>query len=400
MIEFISEFLQEREALGLRRRMVEVQSAQGPRVSVNGRELLCFCSNNYLGLADHAELKRAAVAATEQYGTGAAASRLVCGSMAVHRELERAVAACKGTQDAILFSSGYAANLGTIPALAGREDAVLVDRLNHASLIDGCRLSGAKLLVYPHCDTDRLEHLLARRDEFRRMLIITDGIFSMDGGIAPLRRIVELAERYGAMTMLDDAHATGILGVAGGGTPEHLGLAGRIDVIMGTLSKAVGSVGGFVAGSYPLVEYLRNTARSFIYTTAPPPGDCAAAIAGLRIIHNEPGRRKRLWRYARRIREAFTQAGLDCGTGTTPIVPLMVGDAERAVQLAAHLFGRGIMAMPIRPPTVHTGTSRLRLTPIATHTDDDIELLISAVLDAAPAYTRHGAARPIEDDKP
>jgi len=396
VIDFISDYLDERERLGLRRHLREVASPQGRTVLVGGRELLCFCSNNYLGLANDPALKRAAKEAVDRFGTGSGASRLICGNMPLHRELERAVAELKGTEDAILFSSGYAANVGTIPALVGRGDAVIIDRLNHASLVDGCRLSGAKLLVYPHRDVGKLEHLLQRRDEFRRVLIVTDGVFSMDGDIAPMREIIDLAERFDAMAMIDDAHATGVLGPDGGGTLAQLGInAGRVDVVMGTLSKAVGSIGGFVAGSSQLIGYLRNTARSFIYTTALPPGDCAAALAGLAIIRDQPERRERLWRHTRRIRGALSSAGLDfCGAGfqpanesaawkgcSTPIIPLIVGDAARAVEVSDGLLERGILVPAIRPPTVPRGSSRLRLTPISTHTDEDVGRLIDATLE-------------------
>ena len=382
MIDFISEYLGERERLGLRRHPREVASPQGRTVLVDGRELLCFCSNNYLGLANDPALKRAAKEAVDRFGTGGGASRLICGNMSPHLQLERAVAGLKGTEDAILFPSGYAANVGTIPALVGRGDAVIIDRLNHASLVDGCRLSGAKLLVYPHCDVGKLKHLLGRRDEFRRVLIVTDGVFSMEGDIAPMTEIIDLAGRFDAMTMIDDAHATGVLGPNGGGTLEHLAIdAGRVDAIMGTLSKAVGSIGGFVAGSNELIDYLRNTARSFIYTTALPPGDCAAALAGLAIIREQPERRERLWRHARRIRDAFSSAGLGCGLGSTPIIPLIVGDSARAVEVSDRLLERGILVPAIRPPTVPRGSSRQRLTPISTHTDDDIGRLIDATLE-------------------
>ena len=379
-MDFIREHLAALEQSGLRRHLREVTSAQGPRVTVDGRELLCFCSNNYLGLANDPALKRAAIRAIEEYGTGGGASRLICGTMTPHRQLEQAIAQLKSTQDAILFPTGYAANVGTIPALVGRGDAVAIDKLNHASIVDACRLSGAKLLVYPHANVAKLERILQRRDEFGRVLIVTDGVFSMDGDVAPAARVAELAARFDAMTMIDDAHGTGVLGPRGGGTLEHLGLAGRFDVVMGTLSKAVGSVGGFVAGSAELVDYLRNTARSFIYTTAPPPGDCAAAMEGLRIIREEPQRRRLLWRHARRIREAFRAAGLDCGLSSTPVIPLILGKAACAVAVAQGLLERGILALPIRPPTVAQGTSRLRITPIATHTDNDVDQLIAAVL--------------------
>jgi len=364
---------------GLLRRPVTVEGRQGPRVRVNGAEYLCFCSNNYLGLADHPALAEAAKAAVDKYGTGSGASRLVSGTMSVHRELEGAVARFKGAEAAIVFPTGYMANTGTIPALAGRGDTVYCDRLNHASIFDGCRLSGATLRIYPHKDIAKLDELLGRERE-GAALVITDTVFSMDGDLAPLPDLVEVCERHGAMLMIDEAHATGVLGEHGRGAAEHFGIApGRIPVVMGTLSKAAGSLGGYVAGSRGLIGLLVNKARSFIYTTALPPAVCAASIAGLSIIEREPERRAALWARAKQLQDGLRKLGFDIGPTETPITPLIVGESAAAVELSKKLFERHILAPAIRPPTVPEGAARIRLTPMATHTPEDIAELIAAL---------------------
>ena len=364
---------------GLLRRPVTVTSGQGPRVTVDGRELLCFCSNNYLGLADHPALAEAARAAAQEYGTGSGASRLISGTMAVHRELEDAVARFKQTEAAIVFPTGYMANVGVIPTLVGRGDTVYCDRHNHASIFDGCRLSGATLRVYPHVDVDKLDALLGRK-RAGRALVITDTVFSMDGDIAPLPELVEVCERRGTMLMIDEAHATGVLGEGGRGATEHFGVEpGRIPVVMGTLSKAVGSLGGYVAGSGDMIDLLVNKARSFIYTTALPPAVCAASIAGLRIIEGEPERREALWRRTRQLQDGLRARGFDIGATETPITPALVGESRAAVDLSNRLLDAGILAPAIRPPTVPEGSARIRLTPMATHAAEDVDALLSAL---------------------
>ena len=380
---------------GLLRRPVTVEGRQGPRVRVNGAEYLCFCSNNYLGLADHPALAEAAKAAVDKYGTGGGASRLVSGTMAIHRELEDAVARFKGAEAAIIFPTGYMANVGTIPALVGRSDTVYCDRLNHASIFDGCRLSGATLRVYPHKDIAKLDELLGRERE-GAALVVTDTVFSMDGDLAPLPALADVCERHGAMLMIDEAHATGVLGETGRGAAEHLGKNGdwhqrseaktclsplfsqRL-IVMGTLSKAAGSLGGYVAGSRDLIDLLVNKARSFIYTTALPPAVCAASIAGLRIIEQEPERRAALWARAKQLQDGLRKLGFDIGPTETPITPLIVGESAAAVELSKKLFERHILAPAIRPPTVPEGGARIRLTPMATHTAEDIDALIAAL---------------------
>jgi len=374
-----SEILDYLERSGLRRRPVTIDGPQGPRVHIGDREFLCFCSNNYLDLANHPDLIDAATDAARRYGTGTGASRLVSGSMTVHHKLEEAVARLKRTDAALLFPTGYMANLGTIPALVGRGDTIFCDRLNHASVFDGCRLASATLRVYPHRDADALDHLL-RRERGGRTLVVTDSVFSMDGDLAPLPDLLEVCERHGATLMIDEAHATGVMGATGRGAAEHFGIEpGRIPVLMGTLSKAVGSIGGYVAGSTDLIDLLLNRARSFIYTTAPPPPACAAAAAGLRLIQAEPQRRTALWERTRQLHDGLRRLGLDIGPSQTPITPVIVGDARAALALAQKLLERGILAPAIRPPTVPEGSARIRITPMATHTTDDVAALLDAI---------------------
>lgn len=370
------------KAEGLYRSPHCVMDAQGPRVRVGDRDYLCFCSNNYLGLAAHPEVRQAAIHAIEKYGWGSGASRLVSGTMHLHLALEKELADFKGTEAAILFPSGYMANLGVISALLGPRDTVIVDKLNHASIIDGCRLSGARLRVYPHCDLERLERILAGSAGSPRKLVVTDGIFSMDGDLAPLPAIVRLAQRHGAWVMVDEAHATGVLGAHGRGAAELLGVEEGVAISLGTLSKALGGSGGFVAGSAALIEYLRNRARSFIYTTAPPPAACAAAHAALRIVRREPGLRSAVARNADRLRRGLGVLGLDTMGSAHQIIPVRVGESGAAVNLANKLFERGIMAPAIRPPTVPRGMSRIRLTVTAGHGDGDIDFLLQAFREA------------------
>ena len=331
--------LDELAEAGLLRSPVTIDGPQGPRVRVDGTEYLCFCSNNYLGLADHPALIEAAKAALDRFGAGSGASRLVSGTMTPHHELEEAVARFKRTEAAIVFPTGYMANLGAIQALVGRGDTVFCDRLNHASIFDGCRLSGATLRVYPHKDAGALDVLLGRERQ-GQALVVTDTVFSMDGDLAPLPDLVAVCERHGAMLMIDEAHATGVLGRTGRGAAEHFGLEGRIPVVMGTLSKAVGSLGGYVVGTRDLIDLLVNRARSFIYTTALPPSVCAAARAGIEVIEREPGRREALWARARQLQEGLRHRGFDIGAGETPITPVMVGDTKAAVKLSRRLFDR------------------------------------------------------------
>ena len=372
-----------REA-GLFRECVEVQSPQDARVTVDGRDYVCFCSNNYLGLAGDPRIGAAATAAIERYGWGSGASRLVSGTMTPHRELEEALARFKGAEDALVFPTGYMANIGTIAALVGGDDLVIGDQLNHASIIDGCRLSQATYRVYRHCDVDaarRLLQLLRLNRPRGRVLIVTDSVFSMDGDLAPLPALAALAREFGAMLMIDEAHGTGVLGERGRGAAELLGVEDGVHVTVGTLSKALGGIGGFVAGSRPLIELLRNRARSFIYTTALPAPACAAAMAALRIIEAEPERRARVLAVAGRVRGGLRAAGYDTMQSEHHIIPVLVGETGATAEFAGHLRDRGVLAPSIRPPTVPEGQSRVRLSAMATHSDEDIELLLAAAAD-------------------
>lgn len=373
---FIDERLRRRDEQGLRRRLRWIAGEQDRWVDVDGRRALLLCSNNYLGLANHPALREAAVRALGESGVGAGASRLVSGSMREHRELEDALAELKRTEAALVFTSGYHANVGTIPALVGRDDEVFSDALNHASLIDGCRLSRAKVSVYPHVDLDRLEALL-QGSRANRRLIVTDSIFSMDGDEAPLAAICDLADRYGAMTLVDEAHATGAVGPRGSGVVGREGLQDRVTVQMGTLGKALGCFGAFVAGRRALIELLINEARSFVFTTALPPAIVAAARAAVEIVTEGDALRAALAANASQLYRGLTSLGLDV-PHESHILAVVIGAPERTMALSARLLELGIYVQGIRPPTVPEGTSRLRVALMATHTREDLEAALSA----------------------
>ncbi len=378
-MEFIGEELTALKKKGLYRAFRTIEGAQGPRVRIGGREIILLCSNDYLGLANHPALRKAAEGALKRYGFGAGASRLVSGTMVLHRELEERIAAFKGTESALLFNSGYAANTGVIPALAGRGDTVFSDRLNHASIVDGCLLSRAAVRRYRHADVGHLERLLADAEKSRTRLIVTDGVFSMDGDVAPLAEIVKLAGRYGAAVMVDDAHGTGVIGENGRGTAEHLGVdMRRIDVHMGTLGKGLGAFGAFVAGSKDVIDLLVNRARPFIYSTALPPAVVVAALAALDIIEREPERRVMLWEKARFMRKGLEELGFDTMNSGTQIIPLLVGDAGKAVAMTEALLAENVFAQAVRPPTVPEGTARIRVTVTAVHSQRDLEKALDA----------------------
>jgi len=381
-MDFLSETLDDLARSGLLREMRRIEGTQGATVRIDRSEYVCLCSNNYLSFASRPELIRAAVEAAEEFGCGSGASRLVSGNMALHEKLEGAIARFKGRPSAILFPTGYMANVGAISALVSHNDAVIVDKLDHASIIDGCRLSGARMLVYRHYDPGRLDLVLRRAANHRRKLVITDSVFSMDGDIAPLPPIIDVCNKHGAMLMIDEAHATGVLGATGRGTEEHFGIAEGDPqsrrIIMGTLSKAVGSLGGFVAGSQELIDYLRNTARSFIYTTALPPSVCAASLAGLNLIETDPQPleklRSNISLLNRLLKDALPDTGgpLPQSSPVTPIIPIQIGDAGKAVTISGKLFEAGYLCPAIRPPTVPAGTSRLRVSLQADHTEDQL----------------------------
>ncbi|MCE3266017.1 MAG: 8-amino-7-oxononanoate synthase [Solirubrobacterales bacterium] len=363
--------LEELRASGLYRRLRVIESPQGPQVLLDGRAMLLLCSNDYLGLADHSHVRRAASDAAMHWGTGAGASRLVCGSMQVHAELERRLAEFKDKPAALLFGSGYLANTGVVSALAGRGEVVFSDELNHASIIDGCRLSRAETFVYRHADTEHLEWGL-RKARDRGALIVTDGVFSMDGDVAPLAEIAELAARHDCRLMVDEAHATGCVGPGGRGSVAAAGVEERVDVVMGTLGKALGSYGAYVCADEGVTEYLVNVCRPFIFSTALPPPAVAAAQRALELLLARPGRVDKLAANAAALREALRAEGLAVGPSQTQIVPLVVGDAERAMALCEGALERGVFAQAIRPPTVPPGTSRLRMTAMATHRVRDL----------------------------
>jgi 8-amino-7-oxononanoate synthase len=367
----VGERLDDLRSAGLYRRLRLIESPQGPRVTLDGTEVLLLCSNNYLGLADHPRVRQAAADAAERFGAGAGASRLISGNMSLHDRLERRLAAFSGYEAALLFGSGYLANLGTVAALAGRGQVVLSDELNHASLIDGCRISRAERFVYRHCD---LEHLAwgLRKADSRAALIVTDAIFSMDGDIAPIAEICELARRHGCRLLVDEAHATGSLGPGGRGAVAEAGLAGEVDVVVGTLGKTLGSYGAYVCASAEIVELLVNVARPFIFSTALPPPAVGAAIAALAMLDAQPGMVEHLRRNSATLRDALIEQGLDAAPSRTQIVPVVVGDADRAVALCDRALEGRVFAQAIRPPTVPPGTSRLRLSVMANHRQDDL----------------------------
>ena len=367
----ISERLEELRESGLHRRLRMVESPQGPQVLLDGKAVMLLCSNDYLGLADHAQVRCAASDAAMHWGAGAGASRLVSGSMTVHAELERRLAEFKGKPSALLFGSGYLANTGVVSALAGRDEVVLSDELNHASIIDGCRLSRAETFVYRHRDTEHLEWGL-RKARDRAVLIVTDGVFSMDGDVAPLAELAELADRHGCRLMVDEAHATGCLGPGGRGSVAAAGLSDEVDVVMGTLGKALGSYGAYVCGNRELTEYLVNVCRPFIFSTALPPSVVLGAQRALELIQERPGRIERLHANADELRQGLREEGLEVSDSQTQIVPLVVGDAEAAMALCEGALERGVFAQAIRPPTVPPGTSRLRMTTMATHRVKDL----------------------------
>ena len=382
--------LEELRAQGLHRELRRVDSPQAPRLILEGKSLLNFSSNDYLGLANHPALKEAAQRAVAEFGAGAGASRLISGSLAPFHELEAALAEFKGAGAALTFSTGYATALGAIPALVGKDDVVILDKLVHASIVDAARLSGAKLRVFRHNDPNDLEKILkwadARtpdprpRTQSPRCLIITESVFSMDGDLPPLREIIELKEKHGAWLMLDEAHATGLFGQHRRGLAEAHELAARVDIQMGTLGKALGAAGGYIAGSRPLIDLLVNKARSFIFSTAPVPAAAAAATAAIRLVQSAEGetRRARLWQRVDQLKNELIRAGCALAPVQSAILPLIVGAESRAVELAASLRAQGIFIPAIRYPTVARGQARLRLTITADHAPEDITTLGTA----------------------
>jgi 8-amino-7-oxononanoate synthase len=386
MSDLFQEQLQALRARSLKRKLREISSAQGPEVQIAGRRLVNFSSNDYLGLANDSRLRKAAIAAIREFGVGAGASRLISGTQSPHLRLERALAKWKGTKAALCFSSGYAAALGTIPALVTKRDVILLDKLCHASLIDGAKLSGAILRVFPHNHLGKVESHLqwARREhEAKRVLIVSESVFSMDGDRAPLRELVELKKRFGALLLLDEAHAVGVIGPNGRGLAAVENVIEDVDVQMGTLSKALGTSGGYICGFRDLVEWLINRARSFIYSTAPPPGIVAAALAAVDFLASPEGEERRLllWKRIRLMQEFLPRSELN-KTGRdahSTIFPWIVGDEQAALDLASALQSEGFLVPAIRYPTVAKGSARLRITVTAAHEEDQIRGLCEAI---------------------
>lgn len=374
----LQENLDALQSQGLLRSLRRVDRRSGAVIHIGASSYVDFASNDYLGLASDDRIAAAAANALAASGTGSPASRLISGNHALHEELEQRIASFKGTEASLLFTSGYAANLGAIPALVKKGDVVYTDKLNHASLIDGCRLSRAEVRVFPHRDLATLKGMLAADTGFRRKMIVVDSVFSMDGDLFPIDELAEVAAESGAWTYVDDAHATGILGEHGTGSVEHFGVEGRIDVVMGTLGKALGTSGAFIAGSKTLVEFLLNRARSFIFTTASPPAIAAATIEAIRIAQDEPWRRDNLRANAERLRSAVTEFLPEhCSESSSSphILPVIVGSSARVVQIGTELQNRGFIVGVVRPPTVPPGTSRLRISSSAAHTQEQVETL-------------------------
>lgn len=375
-LHFIEPELNELKEKGLYKNIRTIQSPQGAWVEIEGRKVLNFCSNNYLGFAADERIKEAAKAAIDKYGVGPGAVRTIAGTMTIHEELERELADFKGVEACLTVQSGFNANLCAIPALVGKGDTIVSDELNHASIIDASRLSRAKIAVYPHNDMEALENVL-KSDLQGRVLIVTDGVFSMDGDIAPLPDIVRLAEKYGAMTMVDDAHGEGVLGRSGRGIVDHFGLHGKVDVEVGTFSKALGVMGGCIAGSAAIIEYIRQKARPFTFSSALTVPDTAATLAAVRVLQQSGELVERLWDNAKIFRVGLQQLGFDTGVTETPITPVMIGDARSSSEFSKRLFAEGIFATSIGFPLVAEGKARIRVMLSAAHSREDLDFALS-----------------------
>ena len=384
-MEYISDDLNNIKKSGLYRELRVVENAQDTHVEIEGKTLLSFCSNNYLGLANHPFVVKAVKDTVEKYGWGAGASRLVSGNMTLHETLEKKISTFKKKEAAIVFPTGYMANLGAISTLVSSGDVVICDKLNHASIIDGCRLSGADFRVYAHCNIEKLENILRKSSKYKRKLIVTDSVFSMDGDLAPLPDIVRIAAKHNAMVMVDEAHGTGVFGKNGMGVVEHFNLNNDVDIVMGTLSKAIGSLGGYVTGNIDLISYLRNKARSFMYTTALPPAVCAASIAGIKLIQEDSSIRDSLWQNVHFVKDKLRSLNINTISSESQIIPILIGDAQKAVAISKALYERNILIPAIRPPTVPANSSRLRMTVMSSHTQMDLEKLFKVLSDVLEA---------------
>jgi glycine C-acetyltransferase len=373
-LAFIDEDIADLKDQGLFINIRTIGSAQGAWITVDGKRVLDFCSNNYLGLANDPRMNEAAKKAVDKFGVGPAAVRTIAGTLSLHLELEKRLAAFKGVEDALYVQSGFCANQAAIPPLVGREDVIFSDRLNHASIIDGCRLSRAKIIVYEHCDAADAERVIKESlPNYRRGLLVTDGVFSMDGDVAPLDKLYEVADRYGVMTMVDDAHGEGVLGRGGRGIVDHFGLHGKFDVEMGTLSKAFGVVGGVLAGKRKIVDYLRQKARPFLFSSAVTAADTAACIAAVDILESSTELVDRLWENSRYFKAEMRRLGFDTGNSVTPITPVMLGEAPLAKEFSRKLFDEGVFAMAIGYPTVPRGLARIRVMISASHSKQDLD---------------------------
>lgn len=373
-LQWITDELAELKRQGFFNTIRTIDSAQGSRLKVDGKQVLNFCSNNYLGLANDPRLRAAAHEAIDRYGVGPAAVRSIAGTLSLHLELEHRLAAFKGSEATIAFQSGFNSNLGTIPALVGKEDVIFSDELNHASIIDGARLSGAKIVRYGHNDAEALEDAITKAERYRRAIVVTDGVFSMDGDISPLPRIVQVAERHDLILMVDDAHGEGVLGRGGRGIVDHFGLHGRVDVEVGTLSKAFGVVGGYVAGKREIIDWLRQRGRPFLFSSASTPADTAACLAAVGILENSTDLVDRLWENTRYFKVEMNRLGFDTGRSDTPITPVMLGEATLAQRFSRELFEKGVFAMAIGYPTVPQGKARIRAMISASHSKEDLDM--------------------------
>ncbi|MCL0067421.1 glycine C-acetyltransferase [Peptococcaceae bacterium] len=374
--KFMEDELSRLREEGLYNTIRVIGSPQDAWIVVDGKKMLNFCSNDYLGLANHPEIVSAAKAALDKYGAGPAAVRSIAGTMTLHEELEAKLAEFKGAEALLTFQSGFCSNLAVIPALVGKGDTIFTDELNHASIIDGCRLSRAKRKIYKHCDMASLEEMLNDKDVEGKKLIVTDSVFSMDGDIAPLPDIVELAQKYDALVMVDDAHGEGVLGSHGKGAVDHFHLHGKVDVEVGTFSKAIGTVGGCVAGSKILIEFLKQKARPFLFSSAVTPADVAATIKAVEILERDDSLVKKLWDNANYFKSKMKEQGFDVGNSQTPITPVMIGDAKVAVKMEERLREEDIFAKSIVFPTVPRGKARIRVMISATHSKEDLDFAL------------------------
>jgi len=380
-LQYLEDALVQLKRDGLYRRLRRLEGEQLPRARFDGHPVVNLSSNNYLGLTTHPKMREAALQAVRELGVGSGSVRTIAGTMELHMELERRIAAFKKTEASVVFQSGFAANAGTVSALLGKGDLILSDELNHASIIDGARLSRADIRVFPHRDVQALERLLEETRDVKRRLVITDGVFSMDGDIAPLPGIAALARGQCAIMMIDVAHASGVLGRAGRGTVDHHDVHGQVDVQVGPLSKAIGVLGGYVCGSKSLIKFLYHRARPFLFSTSHPPAVAAACLKAFDVLEEEPERIERLWANTKRFKAGLKRLQFDTGLSETPITPIMVGEADLAMRFSDRLFERGVFAQGIGYPTVAKGKARLRTIVTATHTDEDLDLALSVLGD-------------------